>query len=111
MVLIFVCALTLSNQTHEQINQENVPIDDLFILSSDEVLLVRGHDAQRVLLTCLWLGVNHIHTDVHVHCALRQSAWLEETQHVLLASVLANTYDTWIAFWIKLKVRAGSDLP
>lgn len=56
----------------------NLPIDDLFILSSDEVLLVRGDDAQRVLLACLGLSINDVCTEVHVHSTLRQRAWLQE---------------------------------
>lgn len=56
--------------------QDNSPIDDLFILSSDEVLLLWGDDAQRVLLARLGLCVYDVCTQVHVHRALRQCAWL-----------------------------------
>lgn len=65
---------------HRQRHQDNVPINDLFILSSDEVLLLWGDDAQGVLLARLGLCVYDVHTEVHVHRALRQRAWLEEKE-------------------------------
>lgn len=58
-------------------HNENLPINDLFVLSSDEELLLGGDDAQRVLLARLRLGVDHICTEVHVHSALRQRARLK----------------------------------
>lgn len=58
-----------------------LPINDLFILSSDKVLLVWGDDAQGVLLASLGLSVNDVRAQVHVHRALRQRAWLRETRH------------------------------
>lgn len=59
----------------------NLPVNDLFILPSDEVLLVWGDDAQRVLLARFGLRVYDVCTQVHVHRALRQRARLQETQH------------------------------
>lgn len=59
-----------------QQNQDS-PIDDLFILSSDEVFLLRGDDAQGVLLARLGLGVDDVCAQVHVHRALRQRAGLK----------------------------------
>lgn len=56
----------------------NRPIDDLFILSSDEVLLLGCDDAQGVLLARLGLSINDVCTEVHVHGALWQRAWLQE---------------------------------
>lgn len=78
-------------------HQDNLPINDLFILSSDEVLLVWGDDAQGVLLARLGLSVCDVCTQVHVHRALRQCAWLEETWHIKLI---------WINFWIQWKRKA-----
>lgn len=57
----FVCT-SCPAQTYQQTRQDHLPIDDLFILSSDEILLVRGNDAQGVLLACLGLGVYDVRT-------------------------------------------------
>lgn len=83
--LIFVFShLIFPNHQH----QDNLPIDDLFILSSDKVLLVWSDDAQGVLLASLGLCVYDIRTQVHVHRALRKCAWLEETQQEALACMI-----------------------
>ena len=60
-------------------NKDALPVDDLFTLSSDEILLFGGDDAQRVLLTRFGLGIDDVSTEVHVHRALRERAWLEDT--------------------------------
>lgn len=54
------------------------PTDDLLGLCPDEVLLVRGQDAQRELLACAALPVHHICALVHVDGALRESCGLQE---------------------------------
>lgn len=68
---------------------QHSPIDDLLVLSSDEVLLLRGDDAQGVLLARLGLGVDDVCAQVHVHRALRQRAGLkgDTTQHLRVGLV------------------------
>lgn len=68
---------------------DNLPVDDLFILSSDEVLLVWGDDAQGVLLARLGLRIYDVSAQVHVDRALRQRAWLEGTQKDTLVCIAA----------------------
>lgn len=43
-----------------------LPIDDFFTLSPDEVLLLRGDDAQRVLLACPGFTIDDIGALVHI---------------------------------------------
>lgn len=50
------------------------PIDDFFTLGPYEVLLLRGQDAQRVLLTCPGLAVDDVRTLVHIDCTLGKRA-------------------------------------
>jgi len=60
-----------------------LPVDDFFALGPYEVLLVRGQDAERVLLTRPGLSVHDVGALVHVDGALRQGAGLRgdrETQ-------------------------------
>lgn len=58
---------TISSQPY----QDSLPINDLFILSSDEVLLLWGDDTQWVLLTRYGFCIYNICTEVHVHRSLR----------------------------------------
>lgn len=55
------------NQPH----QDSLPINDLFVLSSDEVVLLWGDDTQWVLLTRYGFCIYNICTEVHVHRSLR----------------------------------------
>lgn len=73
---VFKCVSVHPVEKPAQQNQDS-PIDDLFILSSDEVFLLRGDDAQGVLLARLGLGVDDVCAQVHVHRALRQRAGLK----------------------------------
>lgn len=57
-----------------------IPIDDLFIVSSDVVLLLRGDDAQRVLLSSPGFSVYYVCAEVHVDSSLWQCAWLQKDQ-------------------------------
>lgn len=69
--------------------KQDLPIDYLFIFSSDEIFLLWRDDAQGVLLAGLGLGVNDISAQVHVHCPLRQRAGLkgDKTQHYRIGIV------------------------
>lgn len=55
-----------------------LPIDDFFTLGPYEVLLLRGQDAQRVLLTCPGLAVDDVRTLVHIDCTLGKRAGLKK---------------------------------
>lgn len=52
------------------------PADDLLVLSSDEVLLLRRQDAQGEFLPCPALPVHHVRALVHVDGALREGRGL-----------------------------------
>lgn len=51
--------------------EKGSPINDLFVLSSDEVLLLWGDDTQRILLARYWFRIYDVCTLVHVHRSLR----------------------------------------
>lgn len=78
-----------------------LPIDDFFTLGPYEVLLLRGQDAQRVLLTCPGLAVDDVRTLVHIDCTLGKRAGLKRHREKVgsgkLTDVLANP-STWSAF-------------
>lgn len=54
------------------------PTDDLLGLSPDEMLLLRGQNAQGELLACPALPIHHICALVHVNGALREGCGLQE---------------------------------
>lgn len=88
---VFKCVSVHPVEKPAQQNQDS-PIDDLFILSSDEVFLLRGDDAQGVLLARLGLGVDDVCAQVHVHRALRQRAGLkgDTTRHLRIGLVYCS---------------------
>lgn len=65
---------------HETSNRPYWPVDDLFIVTTDEYLLLRCGNAECVPLARPRLGVCDVCAQVHVHCPLRQSARLAEKQ-------------------------------
>lgn len=52
------------------------PTDDLLVLGPDEMLLLRGQDAQGEFLPCPALAIHHIRALVHVDGALWEGGWL-----------------------------------
>lgn len=53
------------------------PTDDLLVLGPDEMLLLRGQDAQGEFLPCPALPIHHICALVHVDGALWEGGWLQ----------------------------------
>lgn len=57
------------------------PVNDLFIVTADEYLLLRRDDAESVSLARPGLGITDVCAQIHVHGPLWQSAWLEKNQN------------------------------
>lgn len=57
------------------------PINDLFIVTTDEYFLLRRDDAESISLARPGLGIADVCAQIHVHGALWQSAWLEKNQN------------------------------
>lgn len=63
---------------HLNTHVANSPTDDLLGLSPDEVLLLRGQNAQGELLACPALPIHHVCALVHVDGALWEGCGLQE---------------------------------
>lgn len=58
------------------------PINDVFIVTTDEYFLLWGDDAEGVLLARPGLCIEDVCAHVHVHRPLWQSAGLQENQNI-----------------------------
>lgn len=58
------------------------PINDVFIVTTDEYFLLWGDDAEGVLLARPGLCIKDVCAHVHVHRPLWQSAGLQENQNI-----------------------------
>lgn len=61
-----------------KMHRADSPADDLLGLCPDEMLLLRGQNAQGELLACPALPIHHVRALVHIDGALREGCGLQE---------------------------------